>query len=61
MAITTCPKCPSTTFEMKEGRVNGSKYRLFFIQCSRCGAAIGVQEFFNSGALLQKIAAKLGA
>ena len=60
MANTTCPKCPSTTFEMKETKVNNSSYRLLFVQCARCGAAIGVQEYHNTGALIYKLAKKMG-
>ncbi|WP_137742607.1 hypothetical protein R0L47_05540 [Pectobacterium polonicum] len=60
MANTTCPKCPSTSFEMKETKIKGSNYRHFFVQCSACGAAIGVQDFYNTGALLSKICRKIG-
>ncbi|WP_434462847.1 hypothetical protein ACMV5L_10355 [Serratia plymuthica] len=60
MAATTCPKCPSRFFEMKETKVTGSSYRLLFVQCSACGAAISVQEYHNLGALIYKLAKKLG-
>lgn len=60
MAITTCPKCPSTYFELKEAKVSGSRYRTFFVQCSSCGAAIGIKDYFNEAELLVKICKKLG-
>ncbi|OSZ21153.1 hypothetical protein BVZ25_20710 [Klebsiella quasipneumoniae] len=60
MATTTCPKCSSTRFEMKETVVSGSRYRLMFIQCASCGAAVGVQDYFNAGELLTRICKKLG-
>lgn len=60
MAMTTCPKCNSTRFEMKEHPVAYSKYRIMFIQCSACGAAIGTTEYHNTNALIKSLAQKLG-
>ena len=55
MAATTCVKCGSTSFELKETAVTHAIYRLYFIQCGNCGGAIGVQEYYNAGALLKRI------
>ncbi|KQN68085.1 hypothetical protein ASE99_01605 [Serratia sp. Leaf51] len=60
MAITTCPKCPNTSFEIKETSIKGANFRMYFIQCSACGAAIGVQPFYDTNALLKSFAKKLG-
>lgn len=60
MATSTCPKCDNTTFEMKEGRVQNSTFRLMFVQCKQCGAVVGVTEGFNIPVMLQKLAQKLG-
>lgn len=60
MAITSCPKCSSTRFEMKEHAVANSNYRVLFIQCASCGAAVGVTEFLNTNTLIKKLASKLG-
>ncbi|HGH4615002.1 TPA: hypothetical protein ACJIWM_000731 [Enterobacter bugandensis] len=60
MALTTCPKCTSTRFELKETAVTGSRYKVLFIQCSSCGAAVGVQDYYNIGELLTRICKKLG-
>ena len=46
MAISTCPKCDSHYFEMKEAEPNGSKYKIMFIQCSSCGAVVGTTDYF---------------
>ncbi|KAA4627384.1 hypothetical protein F3B42_08810 [Bacteroides ovatus] len=60
MATSKCPKCDSTRFEMKEGAINGSRFRYNFVQCAACGAVIGVVPFHNTNALLEQIADKLG-
>lgn len=61
MASSKCIKCDNTTFEMKEGKIAGSAFRMMFVQCSRCGGVVGVTEFTNTGAMLQNIAKKLGS
>lgn len=60
MAISTCPKCPGSTFENKLYSPTGSKFKLSFIQCSSCGAVVGVMDYFNIGGLIQALAKKLG-
>ncbi|ELY2473516.1 hypothetical protein SMB93_003926 [Cronobacter sakazakii] len=60
MATTTCPKCTSTQFELKEHPVTNSKFRLVFIQCSSCGAAVGTTELINTNSLIKALAKKLG-
>ncbi|HHX4177520.1 hypothetical protein BWD41_16570 [Citrobacter braakii] len=60
MATTSCPKCSSTRFELKEHPVANSKYRILFIQCSSCGAAVGTTEYQNTNSLIHNLAKKLG-
>lgn len=43
MANSRCPRCPGTSFEIVEARINGAKSKYFFIQCSHCGCVVGVQ------------------
>ena len=54
MAYTTCVKCGGTSFEIQETTIARAAYRLYFVQCSSCGGAVGVQEFNNIGSLLMK-------
>jgi len=61
MASSKCIKCDNTTFEMKEAKITGSNYRMMFVQCSRCGGVVGLTEFMNTGAMLDRISRKLGA
>lgn len=61
MATSKCIKCDSTRFELvlKDG-IAGSQYKICFIQCAACGGVVGVADYYNTGAALEKIAAKLG-
>lgn len=60
MAMSTCPKCDSHHFEMKEAEPTGSRFKIMFIQCASCGAVVGVTDFHNIPFLLAKIAQKMG-
>ena len=54
MALSTCPKCSNHSFEVQEFTPTRSKYKLLFVQCSSCGAVIGVIDYFNIGHMLEK-------
>lgn len=60
MARSTCPKCDNTRFEVKVVTPNGSNFKLQFVQCSVCGAVVGVLERLNLGSLLILICRQLG-
>lgn len=54
MAMSTCPKCESHSFEISENSPAGGAFKVMFVQCSRCGAVVGVQDYYNIGAVLMK-------
>jgi hypothetical protein len=54
-----CGKCGNTQFEMKEFEPQKSNYKYLSIQCTKCGVPIGVQEYFNVGFLVKKLAKAL--
>jgi len=56
----TCPKCLNTSFEVKEAVPHESVYQLLFVQCASCGAVVGVTDYLNVSARLDKLAEKLG-
>jgi hypothetical protein len=52
--MSTCPKCDSHYFEVKENEPRDSNFKLLFVQCGSCGAVIGVMDYLNIGAVLQR-------
>ncbi len=60
MATATCPKCDSRRFELSTAEPKGAKYKMTFVQCSSCGAVVGVTDYYSVPSLLEKIADKLG-
>lgn len=59
MALSSCPKCDSHSFETVLHEPSGSRFKVQFIQCSRCGCVVGTAEYYNIGNLLHKLAEKL--
>lgn len=60
MATSKCPKCEHTIFEVKAAEPRGSRYKIMFIQCTSCGTVVGTTDYYNTSALLEKIAKKIG-
>ncbi len=59
MAMSTCVKCNSTSFEIREVTPQDSNFRYNFIQCTKCGGVVGVVDFYNIGSLIHGLADKL--
>lgn len=55
MAYSTCVKCGSNRFEIRENTPAGSNYKLMFIQCSSCGGVVGVMDYYNIGAKIEEL------
>ena len=53
MPDSTCLKCGSHVFEIKETSPQGSQYKLFFVQCAICGVPVSTLDYFNLGTLLK--------
>ncbi|QAA81378.1 hypothetical protein EI546_06390 [Aequorivita sp. H23M31] len=60
MAYSKCASCNSTSFESSIETPKNSRYKLQFIKCASCGAVVGVMDYYNIGALVQKLAKKMG-
>ena len=54
MAFSTCAKCDGRFFELVEVSPAGSQYKMFFVQCSKCGAPTGVTEYYDVGFLVKQ-------
>lgn len=61
MSYSTCPKCTSASFEIKEAEPRGSSYKLIFVQCSSCGAVVGVLPYYDAGVLAKDNQKELSA
>jgi predicted nucleic-acid-binding Zn-ribbon protein len=59
MARPICPKCDNPTFQITEIEPIDGKYKLNAIHCAKCGAVVGVKEFYNLGQLIYDLAKKL--
>lgn len=60
MALSSCLKCGNHHFEVAANEPRGSRFKLLFVQCSSCGAVVGVLDHFNIGSLLHTLAKRLG-
>jgi len=54
MATSKCLSCNNHYFELQTIEPSGGKYKLNAVQCSSCGAVVGVIEYYDSGVLLKK-------
>ncbi len=60
MATSACPKCSSSSFEIKINEPRGSRFKIYFIQCTSCGTVVGTMDYYDTATMLEKIAKKLG-
>ncbi len=57
--MSKCGSCSGTRFKVVEQSPEDSRYKLLFIQCATCQVPVGVTEYYNSGAMLDKLEKKL--
>ena len=60
MAQSKCAECGNTSFEIEYKSPSGSRYKIAFVQCSKCGAVVGITDRNDTAALLEPIRKKLG-
>ncbi len=59
MAISKCPHCTGTHFELTTVEARDARYKHHFIQCTNCGAPFSVVDYQNPSVLLDEQAAVL--
>ena len=59
MALSTCIKCESKRFELKELEAQDSAYRIYAVQCAKCGGVVGIRDYHNVPVMIQKLAKAL--
>lgn len=52
-------KCDNIFFEILENSPSKSAYKLYFVQCGRCGTVIGAIDYYNIGSIVGKIETKV--
>ena len=61
MALSKCPKCESTNFEVVVKEPSKSNYKLIFVQCGSCGCVVGTMDYFNIGTKIAEVEKKVDA
>jgi hypothetical protein len=62
MPLPACPRCYKTEFEIAESdelRGGGYRTKVWFVQCSSCGAIVGVIDYFNLTHRIRELEAKV--
>jgi hypothetical protein len=59
MATPACPHCQGQVFELHEPQINGTHYKILFVQCAGCGAPVAAMEYYGSGAVLKEQEARI--
>jgi hypothetical protein len=59
MAVSTCIKCGGHLFEIQEQEPQGSAFKVFFVQCTKCGGAVGILPYYDAGVLAKRNEAAL--
>lgn len=51
MAISKCPNpaCGNTFFQLSEANVSGANFKMYFVQCSRCGTVVCAMPYYDPG------------
>jgi hypothetical protein len=58
--ISKCGKCEGTLFKVVTQEPTGSRYKINFVQCSRCSTPVGVLDYFNTGDQLEEQKKEIG-
>lgn len=59
MAISKCPSCGNTSFEVKENEPRNATHKQIFIQCSSCGSVVSSTSYFDPASLIKQQENKL--
>ena len=59
MAVSKCPKCNNSFFELSENSPSNSRFKFYLVQCSSCGSVVGVTDFFHVPTVLDKLEKKI--
>ena len=57
--MSKCASCGSFNFRVQEVAPQGSNFKLNFVQCSICGAPVGVLEYYNLTSMIDGVQKKI--
>ena len=57
--MSTCAKCGGHLFRLEEKEPSGSAVKVYFVQCTACGAPIGALDYFDNSSLIQGLEKKI--
>ena len=60
MATPSCPKCGSTSFEIKAFEIRDAQFAHNAICCATCGCIVSTEEHYSAMYMLQQIMKKFG-
>ena len=58
--MSTCSKCGGHIFEITEQEPSGSRFKVYFVQCTSCNTPIGIMDYFDTNSSMKNIEIKLG-
>jgi hypothetical protein len=61
MAVTTCPKCRSGSFELQAAKVKDLASGHYFLQCANCGTPVAILEQANKTVTHEETTAALSS
>jgi hypothetical protein len=60
MTIPKCPKCDMSSFSLAEIEPKHSRFKMYAVCCSSCGATVGIIPWANTEELIDNLSKKLG-
>ncbi len=57
--LSTCSNCKSHLFGLEEQSPRGSKFKVYFVQCTSCGVPVGTMDYLHTGSLVDGLEKKV--
>ena len=57
--MSKCGNCGGFIFKIHAVEPHGSRFKLYFVQCSSCGVPVGITEYHNVGTMVQGLDNKI--
>ncbi len=57
--MSTCAKCGGHFFGIVEQEPSGSRFKVYFVQCTSCQSPIGVMDYFDNNSIVKALEQKV--